>query len=816
MFATHTWPSRWSLTALAAVVIALVAVGVRPGTAAAVAPVPGTVGCPAGTAPQEPSAAYEQSVDDALASGPDVWGQQAIDRPNGPSFHALHRLKPIRYGIGPAANGSALADSWAYYIPFGQPTGPSSRDEIALHVADGSQIISDKSGNRSMRVFVGTNGAERYGECWTSLAEPRLRDGYWPVLETAYHDHDGIAYRQESFATYIPGTQLLASYVKVTAKATATSPDHTQVRFQACPCGLTQDGDRLVAGGKTYLYFEPGASFTGGRDLTYDLDLSDGRPHAVYLVRVNAASADAPVGLVPGAAAHRAARAASEAYWRDRLAEGGTFRVPERRIMNAQRNMLIQNLLMNWRYSLGNAYEAFYQPESSDNVENLGHYGYLREYRAGLQDLLPLSKGANRRNWEMGEKLLRAADLYWLTRDPSFVDANTPTYESYAEDIATQQRNDPNGLLEKQQYSSDINHDVYGLHQIARAMYGLKAIVAVWRVTGHQDLADRYAPVAQALSDAVQRALAASNQTLPDGSLFTATMLYEGEQAYEHITDTTLGSYWNLVVQYGLDSHIYPPGSDRALRAIQYLYEHGSRLQGSLRVRLGGLDDVYGVEQARFLADNDQADQLALTMYGNLANSHTSRTFIAGESDNVGPIGYKWPLQFGGCSTGEPCQDIADAWSADDAYRGLYNPPNSANNTLFLTALRLLLVQQVTDDADVPQGLRLAFATPRSWLGDGRSIAVRDAPTGFGPLSYAIHSRLRHNRVLARVDVPSREQPGSLQLRLRTPGRGRMLWVKVNGRQYDRFDPATQTIDLSGLTGTLHIDAHVRRGGAAG
>lgn len=787
--------------------VVLAAVAVAP-AAQAVPVVPGTVGCPAGTAPQVPGSDYRGGVEAALASGPDIWGREAIAQPQGPSYDEVARhLKPIRYGVAPAAGGSALGDSGGYYVPFGQPAGPSSREEIALHMADGSQIISNKSGNRSTRVFVGTGGEERFGECPSSLAEPGLLDGHLPVLETAYTDRDGVAYRQESFATMIPGTQELASYVKITAERAATSVAATKVRFQTCDCNLAQEGDRLVADGKTYLYVAPGATLSG-RDLSYELDLSDGAPHSVYVIRVNAASATAPVGLVPGEAAHMAARGASIAYWQDRLAEGATFSVPERRIMDAQRNMLVQNLQTNWRYSLGNAYEAFYQPESSDTVENLGHYGFTAEYEAGLTDLLPKSKGVDRRNWEMGEKLLRAADLYWLTRDPAFVDRNTPVYAAYAEDIAAQQRNDPNGLLEKQRYSSDIPQDVYGLHQISRALYGLKAIVAVWRETGHVDLADRYAPVAASLDAAVHRAMDASNIELSDGSVFTAVMLYEGEPAYDPITDSTLGGYWNLVAPYVFGSKLYEPGSEKARRAMAYLYDHGSRLAGSLRARLGGIDDVYGTEQVKFLADNDEADEIALTMYGNLAQAHTPGTFIAGEADNVGPIGYKWPLQFGGCATGVPCDEIQDAWTDADAYRGMYNPPNSASNTLFLTALRLMLVQEVTDAAHVPHGLRLGFSTPRAWLADGKRIDVRDAPTSFGAVSYRIESELSTNRISATVDLPSREQPESVQLRLRAPHPERMLWVKVNGRQYDAFDPDSETIDLTGLTGTLDIEVH--------
>ena len=65
----------------------------------------------------------------------------------------------------------------------------------------------------------------------------------------------------------------------------------------------------------------------------------------------------------------------------------------------------------------------------------------------------------------------------------------------------------------------------------------------------------------------------------------------------------------------------------------RYMLGHGSRLLGlvrSARTRTWGrralsrsrVDDVYGTSTARFLADNDQADQLVLSLYGKLAAGH--------------------------------------------------------------------------------------------------------------------------------------------------------------------------------------------------
>jgi hypothetical protein len=780
--------------------------------AQAVPRIPGSVGCPAGAPTLALSDSYKATVEQALASKTDVLGQQALSAPGGPTYDNLKgELKPLMYALAPAASGSYLDDSGVYYLPFGQPTGLSSRDAIALHVADGSQIISDRSGNRSLRVYIGATGQERYGECLADLATPALRDGYLPVLETSYRDHDGVQYQQESFATDIPGTGLLASYVKLSATPGSSGLTHTQFRFSECPgCNLVRSGDTLVdSSGKTYLYFAPGATYSGG-DLIYDADLTVG-DNAVYLVRVTDAATGAPA-LKANGGAYQAALKQTTDYWNGRLSHGATFDVPEPLVMNAQRNLLIQNLLMTWRYSLGNPYEAFYQPESSDTVGTLGAYGFTDVYASALNDLLPLSKGANRRNWEEGEKLKHAADYYRLTHDAAFIQKNDPTYAAYAADFAAQVAADPNGLLEPQQYSSDIKHDVYGLHQIGVAEEGLKAILGVWKQIGRQDLVDQYTSLSHELDAAYGKAISESSITLPDGSLFTPADLLDGATPYDPITDTTLGSYWNLVAWYGFAAGAYGPGSPQAKATLQYAYDHGSRLLGLLRVRNGGTDDVYAVEQANFLADNDQADQLVLSLYGKLAAGMTQGTFIAGESDTVGPIASKWPKQTGYCPLTDPSctgPSIESGWAPDEYYRAMYLSPNSANNTMFLDILHQMLVHEVDDASATPTGLQLGFFTPRGWLDNGKTVSVTDAPTAFGALTYRIDSRIAAREVLATVDVPQ-STPGSLELRLRVPAGNVLSNVLVNGEPYDKLDASTGTINLSGLTGAVHVQAFYR------
>ena len=298
-------------------------------------------------------------------------------------------------------------------------------------------------------------------------------------------------------------------------------------------------------------------------------------------------------------------------------------------------------------------------------------------------------------SWTAGEKLLAAATYVRLSDDTRFLAQVTPALAGYVDALA--HRQEASGLLEPEHFSSDITDSVQGLHAQTVAWQGLLAIGAVWAAHGRPGFASRARHVADRLGAALHRAVAASERRLADGSLFLPMRLDAGEQPYATVTESREGSYWNLVAPYALASGFFPPGSAQARGALEYLLEHGSRLLGLVRAggyalygpgakpNLSGTDEVYGVNVARFLAAEDQPDQLVLSLYGELAAAMTPNTFVAGEAASVAPLdGLR--------------------------YRAMYLPPNSVANDSFLETLRLMLVQEGKS------GLRLAFATPRGWL----------------------------------------------------------------------------------------------------
>ena len=110
----------------------------------------------------------------------------------------------------------------------------------------------------------------------------------------------------------------------------------------------------------------------------------------------------------------------------------------------------------------------------------------------------------------------------------------------------------------------------------------------------------------------------------------------------------------------------------------------------------------------------------------------------------------------------------------------------------FLQQTRFMLVMERGDQ------LWLApFITDR-WLEDGKVVAVRNAPTRFGKVSYRITSRIGKGSVEAVIEPPTRNAPTELVIRLRHPGGKRIRSVTVNGSPHTRFDPERSTVTIRG------------------
>jgi len=718
---------------------------------------------------------YAKRLNAVLREDKDVWGEALIAR-GGATYDAIKDyLRPLFYSTG-FTNETLGVHNLLFGLDGGEPP-------YIIPIADGSRIAANRYDDANdLTFFAGADGTEQYGSNTGRLAQPVLEDGYYPVLQTAYEDASGNRYTQESFAAPLDNIEGLAAFVRFTVQR-ADPGSEQGMRFAR---GSGESG--LVAS----------QLLTGeGQESRWMID-SD--LQVCTVIWHPAQSLD--MGEDQVTSLYDRKKEEWKSYWDSRLARGAQFEVPEKLVMDAQRNLLIQNLIMRWRYSLGAVvyHNSFYQPESSDAVATLGLYGYPEAYRDGLEYLVDQTKGPEYyANWERGEKLTHAAHYFHLTRDREFIERLTPKYEAFCEEFRRQIEADPNGLLQKERQCGDIPQVSYFVWHQVLGWRGMRDLAIIWKEIGREDLYDRYFPVAQGLKEAIARAMATSQVDMPDGTLFIPRMLLEDAPVEAPVTATRLGSYWNLCMPYAFGSGFWDPQGEDMDRIVGFMRNHGSFLLGLLRFnyyptpigsyREGGLpgyyttgfDNVYLPDYLQLAADRDEADYLVLSFYGKLAHGQTRGTFVSGEGETVGE-------------------------RPGELYRSCYGTPCSANNNAFLLPLRLMLVRESFNrKTGAPENLYLAHATPREWLEDGKTIQVTNAPTCFGPVSYRLESRLSDERIDANVSLPSRNPAAGTYLKLRAPIGRKMDSVHVNGESYSRFDSSAEAIDLSGLNGHVEL-----------
>jgi hypothetical protein len=725
-------------------------------------------------------------VQQAVSSGADAWGGRLLRARGGPTLDAARRyLAPLTQAL--QWGGKPLTTSGSYYVPLSYPFTPYGSTVFALHVADGSELVTRRVGGPSLSVYVGS-GSERYGSCSSRLRPAALAQGYLPILQTAYTDAGGVRYRQESFvgrAFGAYGARSIISFVRLVVDARTAGRGAT-VRLVPWRQLTHSAPDRLTTAGRTRMIVSDGADFVGG---VVRYQVPRGEQRTIYVEWLNAPS---PARYVHAdATTYDASRAAVVTFWQSRLDEGATFSVPEPAVEDAQRAILTQVVASGWRYSIGNPYEELSYAESLDAAGVAAEFGYP----SVAKSIIELSLTRMRvRPWRFtafrGAHILATAAMYYrLTHDRAFVRAETPALDALVARIAARQRHSgpARGRLLPEPLSTDLeNRDVDSVSGQIEAVTGLRAIGRMWVGAGERAKGARALALATSIDRALRKAVRQKSVRLRDGSLFVPDMLVPSQRPFERLTASRAGSYWNLVMPYAFSSGWFPAHSPAAKGIVHYLLHHGSRMLGVPRTyartvygdRPGaGLAQVYGLGTSRLLADNDQPDQLVLSLYGMLAVGMTNGTYVSGEAVSVLPV--------------------------RGAYdRAMFMPPNTGANASFLGTLRELLVHERRGPLGAPTGLDLAFSTPRAWLADGKEIVVRAAPTSLGRVSFTL---ARHGATIeGSLVLPTHAQA---RLRLRVPAGERVVRVVVGSTAVtpDRAG----TIDLGTRHGSVRVRATV-------
>lgn len=718
---------------------------------------------------------YELRINTLLASSTDLLGEAMIAS-GGATYEKMQGyLRPLFYSAGRRVG----ADQGVHNILYADENGVRP---FFVAIADGSRIAMNLYDNpNDITVQVGETGEEVFGADLQRLSGPFLNGGYYPILQTTYRSKEGVVYTQESFAAHVEGMRPLVAMVKITVKSDVGTCHKLVIRH-----GRTQEPKRVLC------------SVGEFQDSVYTrrLNLTPGEMQTLYYFW--SPTADFTTNFVADKKSYDKAQSEWKSYWDRALNAGIQFKVPEKTVMDCQKNLLIQNLVLRHRYSLGNnAYdESLYHPESCDAATALAKFGYDNEARNALEVIYGASLGSYA-NWVMGEQLSHSAEYFYLTQDTDFISKWSARYKKFMADFEKQIKEDPHGLLTPQALSSDIATKEYYTYQQAVAWRGWRDMSQILRKFRFVK-SDSTIVCAQKFRDSVLVAVRQSQTRLDDGSLFIPSILYgQKREIYNPISETVLGSYWNLCMPYAFNSGIFDYKSKDMDDVLKFMHNHGGILLGMLRFNFyatpigsqttggipgyytTGVDNVYLLSYLRTLAQRGDTERMIVSFYGRLVHGQTRNTFSAGEGDNIGVyLGVEQRCSFG-------------SW-------------NSANNLTLLENLRYMLLSDSYDNfTGEPDALLFAQATPREWLQQGKTIEFTNAPTIFGKASCKIISNIDHGSLQVSMTIPIRNPIQHLSLTLRLPNGKKIESVQLNGKNHLHFNAESETIDLSGMTGEI-------------
>ena len=735
------------------------------------------------------------SLETALASKLDLWGEAAMAQPNGPSYEFFAPLlPPPRY---------VNADFRYYPIVLSAPKSPVKARLISngsgINLRGGSRSWHDNGTPFTFRV-----GPDEliFGTFRDRTSEPTLAEGWLPIAEVRYRHISPVQsegavpltqtraqrpaeiYRLEAFASTDPALAPHGvTFVKfelaqgTVGTITVTLDDRTPVTFA--------DGKLTNEKGELLAVFDAAWKWERQR-ATAKLTSTKGATFALATKPLPAS-----VTLVPDYAAQRAICVAT---WRPLLAAGMHVVTPEPLVNDAWRHLIAQNFELisgdRMHYSAGNQYNQLYEAEGSDAALALMTWGFARDTRRLLEPLLDFTRKGLEQH-QAGFKLNDISRYYWQTRDADTVRALRPRWEKAAR-LLVETRTGPHGLFPPERYAGDISTPAQSVNVNANAWRALRDLSAVLAEIGEPTAAAHYAAVAREIRPTVLAAIAQSvrRETTPP---FVPIALHSNEPAHDPIIRSRIGSYWNIIIGYTIGSGLFPPGSAEETWIPRFQEQHGGIFMGM--VRSGGdefnfwtgserVNPLYGTRYTLDTLRRDDPERALVSFYGMLAQGFTRNTFISGEGASLTPV--------------------------DADGRIFYCPPNSAANAHFLSMLRAMLVQDPDlDDDGRPETLRLCFATPKRWLADGQSITVERAPTAFGEVSVKLTSHLAAGEILAEVSLPARHVPTRTFLRARVPAGWRVTKCLTPTGELPT-DPQG-TIDLSALRGSVALRFQVAR-----
>ncbi|MGH9657556.1 MAG: hypothetical protein ACRD96_03370, partial [Bryobacteraceae bacterium] len=595
------------------------------------------------------------------------------------------------------------------------------------------------AGHNTHVVFRAGRDAEMYGLRGDAYSRIGYEDGYLPIVRSAY-TREGVRYEQTAFVDRSGLARAGFQLTNTTGRPLAAELHADVILLDGRPVSV--DANRVLDPEGAVLLIHSGrAAFEKGR-LTFRIPLASGGSAAIRFSlpyspsrRVDARDFDA-------------ALEATRRFWRELLLRGARFEVPERRVNDTWRALLLQNFILadgaRFTYGSGLRYnDSYYPVESGFGAHVFSQYGHTGYGSALLPWSVPVSvqaklaarKYQNRR----GLPFHHILENWRYSRDISTFERYRDDLYRVAEEIIADRRSTMTpdrplhwGLLPPDKPGVDLRAATQTVYVVAHNITSCQGLqdfgefltrTGIDRERGRRYLAEA-AEYRKTILDAMERAAIRVPGRPPFVDLqtlyFRDTPEF-GPEPYDHLA---LGRVQGVYYHYWADMqymlHFFNPSDAVAQWIADYVAERGGFVLGMTQARrrpelpYGWINAVYNAGYYDFRLRSGRRNEFLLGFYSRLAFAH-SRHVLA-SSEGAAFIGYN--TRNGG-------------WIGPNDFF-----PNSAANSETLALLRQMLVYEELESNIETGRIHLMAGVPAAWLEPGKRIRVERAPTFFGEIGY--------------------------------------------------------------------------------
>jgi len=677
------------------------------------------------------------------------------------------------------------------------------------------------------------SSTELFGTDWTHT-QARYLDSYLPSIITTYRQGD-VTFEQTLYVT-APDSALYGTVAEVTVTNHAAVPGETAFTLamgrranQRGPGPQTSPfyfdpqitNYRLDAGnhavlsstGEVIVYAETAGRWEGTpreNHLRYALSL---RPNEFRTLRFFIPSVEKPLKTLDSLRSFAWQKSLDDfrAWWNQELGSGMQLDLPEPELNNIYKNLLAQALIITLDDSLirygAYFYEMYFGVEEGWPAVALAQYGHPDPAKKILSIMLSpelMDKKNYHHQYRNGLEPWYAATIFRLTQDRAWLERLAPDLEAAANWTirATAENKDGKypGILPRHAYGGDIDTPAYSFYANATCWRGLNDTALVFRTLGRQADAEKYQ---RAADDYRQRLLQLADRIADrSGNLPFLPMSFEiganhnyreREPAYDFLginapssnTWVYLANYWNLFAPMMLELKLFEPNDARSRWIPDYMDSRGGILTGLVRFTLG-LDQIYGKGYYESLLEQGKREEFQTSMYGIFAHGASQNLHSFPEVAGI------FPLRVSNAAMWREHQRNLWNWYFEwgwgfEGWQNCEGEPLSAGPGMALQILRMALVRETIENS-AQDTLRLLDGAPAHWFAPGKRIAVRDAPTFFGKISFETEGLAAGVR--ARVTRPAGFHARQVILRLPHPLRS----VSIDGKDWRNFSGAEITL----------------------